>query len=452
MCISVLARSRKDIRFISWCILSFILIGLLVVTSRRWKPDAVTHAFTALLWSLACLSGGSLIGFLFGIPRVLQQDIAVTPTTSTPDTTSGGQVVQQVAYRTQVNTNLEKISDWLTTIFVGLGLVELRQVPQYLRRASTFVAGGVGGGGAEIFFAGGLIIYFSIVGFVGCYLITRLYLAGAFSRADQMAGLPLGDDLRNALRDFDVSLQADRTSVPKLTGAAKEAAEQIVSVTLSSLSTPGDIALWAKAQLSTGNYAKAVEGYRQAGAKSPDDIQLRLEYAAALYYARAPIGQALKQLEQAERIVRVVPEIDRELKKKVYRAITFQYLFANPPESFNKTIDYARGYIEDTDPAKIPSGAVYVNLAAAYGQKWKWLAEHEPAGLTKQTALDETRTAALDAIKEALKLDKNDFWKKRLQILLQKNIEKSPLDDDLEVFEDDADFRTILGLQPLNSA
>jgi hypothetical protein len=41
---------------------------------------------------------------------------------------------------TRVNTNLEQISDWLTKIIVGLGLVQLRSVPDYLYKASVWMA------------------------------------------------------------------------------------------------------------------------------------------------------------------------------------------------------------------------------------------------------------------------------------------------------------------------
>jgi hypothetical protein len=81
-----------------------------------------------------------------------------------------------------VNTNLEEISDWLTKIIVGVGLVELQKAQSKLQEAAGLIAQALGGA-SQTSFAYALMVYFSIVGFFGGYLITRLYLQRAFGDA-----------------------------------------------------------------------------------------------------------------------------------------------------------------------------------------------------------------------------------------------------------------------------
>ena len=124
-------------------------------------------------WGLAYFAVLFLVGFLFAIPKVLQTD-------SKPGDSG---------YDQRVNTNLEQISDWLTKIIVGLGLVELRAVPDKLQNAAKWMAQSLATPGTQpsdalISFAGAFIIFFSVLGFFAGYLATRLFLSAAFYRAD----------------------------------------------------------------------------------------------------------------------------------------------------------------------------------------------------------------------------------------------------------------------------
>ena len=84
----------------------------------------------------------------------------------------------------QVNTNLEQISDWLINIIVAFGLIELRNVPQHLNKLTLFIASGLGTLPQSQVLAIALVVYFFVIGFLSGYLMTRIYLAQAFSRAD----------------------------------------------------------------------------------------------------------------------------------------------------------------------------------------------------------------------------------------------------------------------------
>jgi hypothetical protein len=157
----------------------FLLVGAATQLSTETLKGAALRI--AALWSLAWLLSGFFVGFLFGIPRVLQ---AGGPSANT----TGAVPANRLEYVQMVNTNLEQISDWLTKIIVGVGLVQLKDLPRLLRLASEWVAGSLSVGPpaqASISFASSMILYFSIVGFLTGYLTTRLFLAGAFGRADR---------------------------------------------------------------------------------------------------------------------------------------------------------------------------------------------------------------------------------------------------------------------------
>jgi hypothetical protein len=85
---------------------------------------------------------------------------------------------------TEVNTNLEQISDWLTKIIVGVTLVEINPALARLGQAASLIAKSLGGE-HQLSFGYAILVYFSTSGFLGSYLLTRLYLQLAFGRIGQ---------------------------------------------------------------------------------------------------------------------------------------------------------------------------------------------------------------------------------------------------------------------------
>jgi len=115
-----------------------------------------------LLTAAAAFAAGALLGFLFGIPRFLaQQGVAAAP---------GGAGGPSYA----PNTNLEQISDWLTKILVGVGLIQLGQVGHAISTLGTGIEGVLGPNTQSIAIM--LMVSFTIVGFLSSYLFTRLRL------------------------------------------------------------------------------------------------------------------------------------------------------------------------------------------------------------------------------------------------------------------------------------
>lgn len=176
-----------------------------------WAGSGWTaSAATPLLWALTCLAGGAAVGFLFGIPKILQGD---TPDTSAPDRSGAAGAAPAPAYRQRVNTNLEEISDWLTKIIVGLGLINLAKIPPFLNRVAGVLATDMSPPGQRAF-ALGVIGYFTIVGLLFGYLFTRLFLQRAFAQAD-VEVIDAADSLRRAVnqaarRAFEMDPQAGK--------------------------------------------------------------------------------------------------------------------------------------------------------------------------------------------------------------------------------------------------
>jgi len=129
--------------------------------------NAASVASVAILLGLAILLAGGALGFVFGVPRA-SQDIR---------TASAGS-----GYRG--NTNLEQISDWLTKIIVGVGLVQIREIVGQVQRLISFLATGLGGQAGSQVFALAVLVYFSVAGFLIGFVTTRLLLGRALDLAE----------------------------------------------------------------------------------------------------------------------------------------------------------------------------------------------------------------------------------------------------------------------------
>jgi hypothetical protein len=138
------------------------------------RDDRFQSIAAAILVAGAALAAGAILGFLFGIPRALQN------TTSEEAPGVSGSIYQ-------VNTNLEQISDWLTKIIVGVGLVHLGAIQAHFASLAQSAASAFGGPSIPPALAAAVIIYFAILGFLGSYLWTRLLLTLEFTRADRAA-------------------------------------------------------------------------------------------------------------------------------------------------------------------------------------------------------------------------------------------------------------------------
>ncbi|MGH2636073.1 MAG: hypothetical protein ACRDHU_08015 [Actinomycetota bacterium] len=174
-------RQSWQYRALATLVLGIGLVAAAVYASQADPPWAVFAS--ALMIAAASLAAGGLLGFLFGIPRTLSSD-ATPPAGATPEASASA------LGRIRANTNLEQISDWLTKIIVGVSLTQLGTIRSGAVRLFDALAPGLGGGEAAAAFAGAIVVYFAVVGFLLGWLLTRLLLGRLMAKADQ-AGILL---------------------------------------------------------------------------------------------------------------------------------------------------------------------------------------------------------------------------------------------------------------------
>ncbi|HZQ43386.1 MAG TPA: hypothetical protein VFA99_09045 [Acidobacteriaceae bacterium] len=139
---------------------------VILYACRFWASgDVVRIATVGMLIAASSLLAGFLTGFIFGIPRVVS-DI------------SGG---------VQANDNLIEISNWLTKILVGVGLIELSVIPGKLWALAARLESGLrpaqcAGNGTCTDLATGaqaaalaIVIFYFTFGFLWGYIWTRIY-------------------------------------------------------------------------------------------------------------------------------------------------------------------------------------------------------------------------------------------------------------------------------------
>lgn len=207
-----------------------MLIGVFAVLiyaieSKSWLEFFKTMS-TGILVAAAAATIGGLLGFLFGIPRTLQQASAAPP----PDPTAAGTQppTTDVGPKFQANTNLEQISDWLTKILVGVGLTQVREIGMKLNAVSGTVAAALGEATGNRSFALSLILFFLVVGFLFSYLWTRLNLLDAFRKAEESARITAAE--KKADQALATSQNAEATSLGTGKGDTDEVKKRLLEV------------------------------------------------------------------------------------------------------------------------------------------------------------------------------------------------------------------------------
>lgn len=371
-------------------LMAALLAGLIVVGFGTPGP-----LWPALLWCGAALAPGFVVGFLFAVPRVGEPAAGA---------------------RLKINNNLVEVSDWLTKIIVGLGLIHLSRVPGYLKSASEYIAPGLQ---ATDQFAAGLLLYFSVLGFLSGYLITRLVWGPVFRAADDATAGEI-----QQLIAADPESESGRRE--PLAGPLQATAEQLASVPLAEVPRDADqLTAWARAQFDAERYPASLEGFRRAIELKPDSPRIRYLFALALKYAKVPQMEVVAQLSEAKRLV--AAGLEPNMRDRIYISYTFNALFLPPPEGYHLARDAAQEYLATTPQ---PKPEVLTNLACAYGQ--------QHASAKDETVKREARDNAVDAIKRALAIDPN--WRSRFIQLTNGD----GGDDDLVTLRDDPEIVAML--------
>ncbi len=138
----------------------WIFIYAFNTPGSHWSYVAV-----GMLTALAAVLVGFFAGFLIGVPRIV----------------SSGQV-RLATGRFSPSTNLAEISDWLTKLLLGAGLVSLSRLGGPIGRLIDNVAGGLHGvtvnpaiiQAAKVT-AGAIMIAFAVLGLLVGYIVTSTW-------------------------------------------------------------------------------------------------------------------------------------------------------------------------------------------------------------------------------------------------------------------------------------
>ena len=154
-----------------WCLAGVGLgvgASLLVALTAEGGPFW-SDGFALTLYLIATASITGVLGFIFAVPRARTEN-------------GGGDSVRFLS-----NSNLEQISDWLTKILVGAGLVQLATLPDRLGDLGDYLGGDLqlpNGETASV----AVTVYGAGVGFVFVYLWTRLRFRVMLETSERLAG------------------------------------------------------------------------------------------------------------------------------------------------------------------------------------------------------------------------------------------------------------------------
>jgi len=169
---------------LKYLLLAFAIgvIAIMVVAAGidRWDQGIVARsAGTGILFAGGTFAIGVLFGFLFGFPpapssgapQASAQSLGALPQGQTVQ--AGGALAAKHSMSVFQNTNLHEISDWLTKVIVGAGLVDLTRLPPQVRKLAEFMAAYTDPGKPSPAVALAIMAYFSSCGVLFGYVWTR---------------------------------------------------------------------------------------------------------------------------------------------------------------------------------------------------------------------------------------------------------------------------------------
>lgn len=391
----------------------------------------------------AAVTIGGLLGFLFGIPRLLQRrSQAVIQSPGARDDDKGEKDAEvpepmpsSSLSRFAGNTNLEDISDWLTKIMVGLGLTQIASISDAFRTARTeFVESAMSNavGSGSMFAA--TVVCGLVIGFLFFYLETRTRLTILLASADHFEShlLPGQEALAQALRTTRTEAVLDevRITLHSPEASAPTAADrQIAKVPFDELQTVDELAVWGAAQDRLGNAEAAERAFAEAIRKAPNTPKLYLALAAV----RKRFGENEKAAETLNSAARRFSDNPTVLKDTLLSA-----LYVPPPAGYAMALAAAE-QLQRVSPQAMDDPQVQLWVAAANGQKY--------AAATDEAEKAEAEAAALRAVENVVRLapEPGHPVRNTLRKIFNPAEERSnPTENDLEVFKNSDAFRSLI--------
>lgn len=178
-------QSTSELRNLALLLAAAVVATAIAIIAMQ-RGGYVAVGAICVLVALAAFAGGSGVGFIFGLPRVFSDDAQGAKAAAAP--AEGGQPKRLM----KSNANLERISDWLTTMIVGVALTQLHNLGDALYAFQTFLRAYSATCPAQnacdagvLTTAGPIILILGAVGgFLFMYLYTRLVLTPVFNRIE----------------------------------------------------------------------------------------------------------------------------------------------------------------------------------------------------------------------------------------------------------------------------
>jgi len=160
--------------------LAFLALGLpvlgglwIVIYSFATPGGHWSYLGTGMLTALAAFLGGCVIGFLFGIPRVVS---------SGQLRHEQGSDHEQGSETYTPSSNLAEVSDWLTKLLLGAGLVQLTRLGAPIGHLIDSVAAGLTAAtgtpapsSAAKVMAGAILFGYAAIGLLDAYVVTTMW-------------------------------------------------------------------------------------------------------------------------------------------------------------------------------------------------------------------------------------------------------------------------------------
>ncbi len=414
------------------------IVSFGAVTSYNSSYAAMEYLrFLGICFGTLAAAGaaGAFLGFLFGVPRLLQRvngGDGPKPKEAGFNNLGAGKTTRTVAG----NSNLEEISDWLTKIIVGLALVNAYEILGLGRRIVSFLArfGDVDANLAKAYFAC-LIIAGFVACFLAIYLEARTRLTFILADIEQLLDGALDEDAIAAANEAPILISSGMTDLSRTPAPASDADRTVAQVPFAELSTAEEFAAWGSAQARLANFQAAARAMTEAATRGSDDIK----YLLRLADIRRLQGNLSLEIDALDEATSKRPQdVD------IFRRLILLLLYRSPPQGFTRAITLCEQAFASPLFAQDPFLRLY--YAAAQGQKATWLRDNPTTEGNYAKDASEARAKALEATRSVIELTGREgpAYTYLKAMLYPKELKSS--DDDLAVFNTDPEFTALVPL------
>ena len=213
------------------------------------------------------------------------------------------------------NTNLERISDWLSTLLIGATLVQIKEIAAWVSAlGKDLVKTGTIANDALVPV---IVIMFFSLSFLGVYLITRLYLTAAFMQTLAMlTGTAAPSESKQTTESAPAGVSNATTALSgKLTAALRSDKDEDLAAARTAFDNAKSDVVDRENPALNANLATVLMKLLKAGA-AQDRLKTVADLKAAIERAKRSAEQAaaLKKGLADGSLTTGAPQLDNELK------------------------------------------------------------------------------------------------------------------------------------------